>query len=421
MNTKKRIIYYVIFPLIYLIFLDIVLSLFLSNTNNQKLSNLSKSNIYSRLNNDVYHKKVDKKELPEKDISKYWYKDRGYMIHPYLGYVLKQNISSQKEINKYGLYGKEEVYKKNKNTLIVGLLGGSVAKEIFFNMQDILKSELSKIPKYKDKEIIFTSLSMDGYRQPQQLIALNYFLSLGAQYDLLINIDGVNETYINYGYNYGQDLPYFPQNWYIISNLQGEIQNLPLASKVYLLNKKKNDISVFFNRNILNKSQISMIVWNLFNSSYENRIKKLSDKLLENNYLDPEIKKYNDLAFLSQSIDVWYNSTIQIANISKMNGIDYFHFLQPSQYLSNSKPMSIEEKNLAVTSKKYEEIVSEYYPKMINMGNDLNSKNIVSFFDLSSIFKDNSEILYRDDCCHLNEKGYQIMIREMFTKISNSI
>ena len=33
---------------------------------------------------------------------------------------------------------------------------------------------------------------MPGYKQPQQLMAYNYLLSLGAEFDAVINIDGYN-------------------------------------------------------------------------------------------------------------------------------------------------------------------------------------------------------------------------------------
>ena len=37
-------------------------------------------------------------------------------------------------------------------------------------------------------------LSHEGYKQPQQLLVLSYFLSIGQTFDLVVNIDGFNEV-----------------------------------------------------------------------------------------------------------------------------------------------------------------------------------------------------------------------------------
>ncbi|MGV2341075.1 MAG UNVERIFIED_CONTAM: hypothetical protein LVR18_46165 [Planctomycetaceae bacterium] len=36
-------------------------------------------------------------------------------------------------------------------------------------------------------------LALPGYKQPQQLMALNYVLSLGGEFDAVLNIDGFND------------------------------------------------------------------------------------------------------------------------------------------------------------------------------------------------------------------------------------
>ena len=36
--------------------------------------------------------------------------------------------------------------------------------------------------------------SHEGYKQPQQLLILSYFLSIGQSFDVVVNIDGFNEV-----------------------------------------------------------------------------------------------------------------------------------------------------------------------------------------------------------------------------------
>lgn len=42
------------------------------------------------------------------------------------------------------------------------------------------------------------NLGQGGWKQPQQLLALNYFLSLGQRFDVIVNLDGFNEIALGY-------------------------------------------------------------------------------------------------------------------------------------------------------------------------------------------------------------------------------
>ena len=41
---------------------------------------------------------------------------------------------------------------------------------------------------------MFVNLALFGYKQPQQLTTLAYLMSIGGQFDLVLNIDGFNEV-----------------------------------------------------------------------------------------------------------------------------------------------------------------------------------------------------------------------------------
>ncbi|NEQ41565.1 MAG: hypothetical protein F6K40_37385, partial [Okeania sp. SIO3I5] len=135
-------------------------------------------------------------------------------LHPFFGYVLKEGSFTHEEsgikINNYGLVSKYDYpfIKTNKNQFIIGVFGGSVANDIVVN-SDVNQARgnqgfieyLKQIPQLKDKEIIILSFASGGYKQPQQLLMLNYFLSIGQEFDLVINIDGFNEVALSYQNN----------------------------------------------------------------------------------------------------------------------------------------------------------------------------------------------------------------------------
>ncbi len=108
------------------------------------------------------------------------------IIHPYLGFVIDFN-DEQKNKETYGFTTTvAPVIKREPGKLNVVLLGGSVAQSMGEVMQEVLR-RVCRVPPN------VVNLGFAGYKQPQQLLALAYFLSLGAEYDLIINLDGYNE------------------------------------------------------------------------------------------------------------------------------------------------------------------------------------------------------------------------------------
>ena len=76
----------------------------------------------------------------------------------------------------------------------VGIFGGSVALWFCQVGADRLFDQLRKSPALAGREIVPVCLAHEGYKQPQQLLVLSYFLSLGQPFDLVIKLDGFNEV-----------------------------------------------------------------------------------------------------------------------------------------------------------------------------------------------------------------------------------
>ena len=55
-------------------------------------------------------------------------------------------------------------------------------------------SQLAAAPAFRGREIVPLCFAHEGYKQPQQLLVLSYFLSIGQELDLVVNIDGFNEV-----------------------------------------------------------------------------------------------------------------------------------------------------------------------------------------------------------------------------------
>lgn len=85
--------------------------------------------------------------------------------------------------------------KRKDDEVIVGVFGGSVAGGFALAAQKSpeFSAQLARVPAWHGKKVRILNFGMPGFKQPQQVITLAYLLSLGQQFDLVLNIDGFNE------------------------------------------------------------------------------------------------------------------------------------------------------------------------------------------------------------------------------------
>ena len=83
----------------------------------------------------------------------------------------------------------------------VVITGSSVATDLYLRSAAVLRTELRKSPAAGRPRSQILCLALGGMKQPQQLLALEYFLSLGASFDVVINLDGFNEIALPYSEN----------------------------------------------------------------------------------------------------------------------------------------------------------------------------------------------------------------------------
>ena len=67
-------------------------------------------------------------------------------------------------------------------------------ESLLYRGRERLRARLAKHPLLKGRQIAGACLANAGCKQPQQLLAYQYFRSIGAHPDVVIYIDGYNET-----------------------------------------------------------------------------------------------------------------------------------------------------------------------------------------------------------------------------------
>jgi hypothetical protein len=104
----------------------------------------------------------------------------------------------------------------------------------------------------------------------------------------------------------------------------------------------------------------------------------------------------------------------------RANGITYLHFLQPNQYVPDSKPMGPAEQETALFKGPdygFKIAAQAGYPLLMVKGRNLKQGGI-HFMDLTTVFKDIDEPLYEDTCCHVNKHGNDLIARKIAEQIA---
>ena len=135
----------------------------------------------------------------------------------------------------------------------------------------------------------------------------------------------------------------------------------------------------------------------------------------------PRSRWEREAELLPAAARVWYRGSAALARLAELGGADYYHFLQPSQYAPDAKPLSPEELQYAYKPEGYfGAFIPQGYPLLREWGRDLQRQG-VNYFDLTGIFADHRETLYIDECCHLNDRGKELLAAAMVRRMEPAL
>lgn len=341
------------------------------------------------------------------------------IIHPYLGFVI--DFKDEKKNNEtYGFTTSvDPVIKREPGKLNVVVFGGSVAG----SMGPIFREAFHRVCRVPPNVV---TLGVAGYKQPQQLLALTYFLSLGAEYDLIINLDGYNDIVLPVTDNYDIGVnPFFPRNWNLRISRQPSKKILAVIGKVrYLRDLKEENLEALTSSFFRGSAVFGLMKVQQFGLLNRN-IDRTNHKLLE--LQQEEVKKfeetgpffpYKDIRQLyDDAAAVWVRGSVLLDQLARENNMEYYHFLQPNQYVKGSKVLTAEERRTAYQEKyKTSQSALIGYPILIKQGRKLLERNI-KFFDATMVFAKERETVYVDICCHYNERGKEVLAAYIMDKI----
>ncbi|MFP6703078.1 MAG: hypothetical protein VB861_15130 [Planctomycetaceae bacterium] len=348
------------------------------------------------------------------------------ILHPHLGWVLNPDVrdgakvaKTRFPINRFGFLDHgNPLARRSPERLRVAIIGGSVAWYFSMHGREQLEARLGQAAEFQGRQIEVISLALSGYKQPQQLMTLAWMLSLGAEYDVVINIDGFNEVTLHPAENHSKKVHVaYPRGWH------ERVRELPRSEIIHTLYRhtslglERRHWAAWFVDGPLPYSPLLNFIWRTRDNQYR---KQLGDDQVviasqwlnkarvymhtgpDNTYADPD-EMYDQLVAL------WQRCSRQLEQLCRTNGIRYLHVLQPNQYVEGSKPMGDAERDVAIEPRhKYRPGVIQGYPRLQKAGAGLTRAG-VDFLDLTMVFAGTANPIYIDDCCHYNPQGNRML------------
>lgn len=342
-------------------------------------------------------------------------------FHPFFGYTHKAGL---KNTNNYGFHCSRDYPLKKESTdqYIIGIFGGSVAHDFYEKGRARLTNKLKTHANFAGKEIIYLNYALGGYKQPQQLQILTYFLSAGQELDMAINIDGFNEMifcFNNNRLNVDTAMP-SAQHFLPMRDLMDSrtVTGEKLES-IWKIQTYKKDFTR--NEEKLRHTKLAFI-YLIFSTYGKHLYKRYRSEVVRFDHLIKPAKpgtgdslvnfKYspgldNEGMLLAKVATLYYRTSFTMHNAVKAWGGRYFHFLQPNQYYSK-KAFSKEEQETALDERlNYNTLVKKGYP-MLHRVIGVLRKNHVNAFSAAGIFDKITRTVFIDRCCHFNRLGNEI-------------
>lgn len=197
-----------------------------------------------------------------------------YMLpHPYLGFVLNPALDSPTRtanrgghaINELGHVGDASpLWSPPEDTFVVAVFGGSVAYRFRDQGMVPVVDAIRKSRELGDREVEIVRFALGGYKQPQMLLTLSYLLSLGARFDLIINLDGFNDIVL--GAHDNDNIPVgvsvdFPRGWRSMTATQPTHAELIHMAAINELTQQRTWLAEFTSHPLLYHSSMVSLSW----------------------------------------------------------------------------------------------------------------------------------------------------------------
>lgn len=362
-------------------------------------------------------------------------------LHPYFGFVtnsgqrfadrgergaveqaLRGGVPTETDnirSNSHGFYSPYDYpyAPENRETYIVAIIGGSVAQQLALEGADRLARGLGS----RGRPVVVLNLAQGGFKQPQQLIVLAYYLALGQRLDAVINIDGFNEVALsNLNIQEGVSVAMPSVRHMLVAlNLSSSSglsnDQFDAFFGMYRYKSRLNRVEGMLSRNPSAAGYYGLqILYGYLSGRYyelSQRFESLSTATSDNAvvHLDGVDEGMAEGEFFDRMAQQWARSSVTMAGLLHGQGIAYLHVLQPNQYFTEHE-FSEAESRIALHDESIYRIGAERgYPKLLEWVPFLRERG-VNFESAVPLFDVESEIVFSDSCCHFNTRGNDMLV-----------
>jgi hypothetical protein len=336
-------------------------------------------------------------------------------ISPFFGYPEQTNGPVT---NNYGFVfskhrGRTDYpYPASPNDFIVGFFGGSIASGFFQDTCQTVESRLAAHPDLAGKNIVALNFSSGAMRQPQQLLFLSYFLTLGQQFDLVINMNGLSETAGAIGNFYHGHHPAMPsavmtRSLEVLTSIpQLDTTTLNFFAEIAALEKRLKwpFLPSFLKSGIAEKiAKRKQELPSLVQSENLLEIQRVKAR----NYLESEEVEREKMR--QAVLDIWFNAAIQMKHICTANGAAYVEAIHPTYYYTRRQPSAGDAAIIHRGASPHQRVaVQDTWPRMLDLANSLDDESPV-FCDLVGALDDVTEDVFLDSMGHFNPRGHTVI------------
>jgi hypothetical protein len=312
-------------------------------------------------------------------------------------------------------------FSKSPNQYVIGIFGGSVGAWFCQVGVHRLLDDLGRNAFFKSKELVPLCLSHEGYKQPQQLLVLAYFLSLGQQFDLVVNIDGFNEVALSsLNHQRGLDIS-MPSVMHLdpLINLVNQSTLTPEKLRsLAAIDEYKTRINQLVGRlQQTRMASIDFVLERLHKSALESyrtelgRFSSLPSNPSASSLIlaTPSVTARDEGHLLKDVARSWAGSSMLMHALLATRGVPYFHVLQPNQYFT-TRTFSADEATVARSdASPFRASIEKGYPALVAETESGALKTTVNFVNAVDVFDEEPAAVYIDDCCHYTLRGNQLL------------
>jgi hypothetical protein len=337
----------------------------------------------------------------------------GDALHPYFGPIHKPGVRPETNNIGFGSPYPFPYTRKDPREFLVGIFGGSVARQFC----DRGAARLAERLGLGDRRVVPLCFAHEGYKQPQQLIVLAYFLSLGQQFDLVLNIDGFNEVALGtYNHDRGRDVS-MPSPIHLdplINLIDRATLTPPMVESLAAISRYKTRLNALVPRLRSARTAFGHFALDRY---YEFTRQGYTAELARFAALPPNSPdaslvqvtpavKARDASTLYDDIAAqWAAASLLMHDMLAARAVRYAHVLQPNQYYT-SRAFSPEEARVARSDDTpFKPPVEKGYPLLQRAAAEL--RQTVQFIDATGAFDAEPMPVYQDDCCHYTQLGYE--------------